>query len=797
MDNTKTVKKNTKRKRSFGKVFKKFILVSFLFCLGLTIGATIVFGPKLKIMWEESVSKVSNISKETFMPSQTTLVYDDNGNLISKLKSDKDSYYLDYDEVPKHFIEAFIATEDKNFYNHFGIDIKGMGRAAVGLVKNGEISGGGSTITQQLSRNVFLSHEVSFERKIKEIFISLLLERMYTKDDIIEYYVNSIFFANNTYGIEAASKKYFSKSASELSLAEVAFISAIPNNPSLYNPLSKFENTTKRQVRILGYMLEDGYITQAEYDEAIAEEIVLNPEKTAGNSSVTSYIVDSAVEILMQVSGFQLKHSFRSDAEEQDYQKAYNEAYAASQKDLYSKGYRIYTTINMEKQRALENAVNNTLAFSTEADANGIYSLQGSATTIDNATGKVVAIVGGRTQENSAFGLNRAYQSYRQPGSTFKPIAVYTPAFERGYLPSSIVVDEKEKDGPNNYNGVYEGNITITRALQDSKNTIAWKIFREIGPKTALSYIKKMEFNKIVEQDYNLAASLGGLTYGATTLEMASAYSTIARDGYFYSPTCILKIEDLDGNVVYNDATKPVQVYTERASRIMTHVLQSVMTGGSGVGYQIKNMPSAGKTGTTNDVKDSWFVGYTPYYTTSVWVGYDIPRSMGNGWGTKYPGNIWKQYNTEIHKNLPYKEFAKYEGLDKEEAKLNEEIKKEEERKVLLSEIDEIMSIYINKSINSLSDVSSLESMYGNLISKINQLEDSPEKSNYLTKLEQRKKQIDIKKSELEAAAPVEEPVEEPKPPVETPAPPVEEPAPPVEEPAPPVEDNSNSEPNE
>lgn len=338
-DKQKVVKTKKQRKKgSFGKKIKHLILIAFLFGCGILVGCSIIFGPKLKVMWEEAKSKVASIKEDTFIPSQTSLVYDDAGNIIAKLKSDKDSYYLDFDEIPTAFIEAFIATEDKNFMNHKGIDIKGMGRAFVNLVKNGGISGGGSTITQQLARNVFLSHEVSFERKFKEIFISLLLEKRYSKNNIMEYYINSIYFSNGAYGIEAASKKYFSKSAKDLTLAETAFICAIPNNPSLYNPFTKFENTLGRKNRILGYMLEDGYITQEEHDAARDEEIVLTPEKSVEASSVNSYIIESATETLMQLSGFKLKYNFKSDSEEKEYQQLYSQAYAAAQNDLYTKG---------------------------------------------------------------------------------------------------------------------------------------------------------------------------------------------------------------------------------------------------------------------------------------------------------------------------------------------------------------------------------------------------------------------------------------------------------------------------
>ena len=592
--------------KKFLKSFKVFFSIFMIFIVGSAIGAGIFFYPKLKTMYLDASVIVNNIKEDTFKSAQTSLVYDANNNIIAKLKGEKDVYYLDGDDITDFTKHAFIATEDKNFYNHKGIDLKGIMRAAVNLLKNSEISGGGSTITQQLSRNIFLSHEVSFERKIKEIFISLLLEKSYTKDEILEYYINSIYFSNGAYGIEAASKKFFSKSANELTLAETVFLCAIPNNPSLYNPITKFDNTVKRQVRMLGYMLEDGYITQEQHDEALEEEIILKVEGGMKNNYVDTYVLDCATEVLMEMKGFVFKNNFKNDREKESYNQAYNEVYSECQKELYTGGYRIYTSIDMNKQKLLQESLDNELKGFKETASNGIYEFQGAATTIDNETGKVVAIVGGRSQDVSGYTLNRAFQSFRQPGSTFKPLAVYTPIFERGYLPSSQVDDTKAADGPKNYNGKYEGIITIRHAVQQSKNTIAWNLFNEIGPKTGMEYVRKMGFEKLDKRDNTLAASLGGLTYGASTLEMASAYATIARDGNFYKPTCIVKITDSKGTVIYQDTQEPIRIYTTKASRIMTNVLQSVMNGGTGSALKLNNMPSAGKTGSTNDLKDGW-----------------------------------------------------------------------------------------------------------------------------------------------------------------------------------------------
>lgn len=739
--------------KKFFKGLKWFFTVTILLAIGSGIGAFVFFYPKLNTIYLDAAQKVNNIKEDTFKATQTSLVYDSNNNIIAKLKGEKDVYYLEIDDIPDYTKYAFIATEDKNFLTHNGIDIKGIMRAAVNLVKNQSISGGGSTITQQLARNIFLTHEVSFERKIKEIFISILLEKNYTKEEILEYYINSIYFSNGAYGIEAASKKFFSKSSSELTLAETAFICAIPNNPTLYNPITNYDNTVKRQIRMLGYMLEDGYITQEEYDEALEEEIVLKVEGGMKNNYVDTYVIHCATEALMEMKGFEFRTEFKNDRDKESYNEVYNEMYTASQKELYTGGYRIYTSIDMTKQNELQNALDNELKNFTSIAENGMYEFQGAATAIDNATGKVVAIVGGRSQDVSGYTLNRAFQSYRQPGSTFKPLVVYTPIFEKkGYLPSTLVNDTKSADGPRNYNGRYDGMITIRQAVQQSKNTIAWNLFNEIGPEKGLSYVRKMGFKKIVDADNTLSSALGGLTYGASTLEMASAYSAIARDGYFYKTTCIIKITDANGNVLYNDIQEPIQIYTTKAARIMTNVLQSVMEGGTGAALQLNNMPSAGKTGSTNDLKDGWFAGYTKYYTTVVWCGYDSPKPVTGLYGSSYPGRIWKNFMNAIHKDLEYAEFAEYDGLKAEEAALSEAIKAEEERKVLIDEIDAQLTIYMNKEVNSLSDVEALEEIYNSLVEKINKLANKEEQEGYLNKVEQRKVIINSKKDALIAA---------------------------------------------
>ena len=341
------------------------------------------------------------------------------------------------------------------------------------------------------------------------------------------------------------------------------------------------------------------------------------------------------------------------------YQSDYDALYTECYERLFSGGYRIYTSIDPDKQEELQKAVDENLASFTEVSDEGIYELQGAAVCIDNKTGMVAAVVGGRSQEQVGLTLNRAYQSFRQPGSSIKPLVVYTPALERGYTPDSVVVDEPIEGGPVNGDGVYSGPMSLRNAVAYSKNTIAWKIFDELTPQVGISYLENMGFVKLESSDKRLPASIGGFTNGVSPLEMAKGYATIVNNGGYRNPTCITKITSPSGEVIYQADQTEVVIYQENACRQMTDMLRSVIDYGTGRGYKLANMPCAGKTGTTNDNKDGWFVGYTPYYTTSVWVGYDIPKTVQGLGGGTYPGKIWYQYMSSIHKDLPTIDFIK------------------------------------------------------------------------------------------------------------------------------------------
>lgn len=616
------------------------------------------FGKKVEMLHDEAIILVDNSDEMTFRENQTSVVYDANGVLISTVKGEKDVYYLQYEEIPSTFIDAMISIEDKKFYDHIGIDFKAIVRAAWAMVQDGEVTQGGSTITQQLARTIYLSMERTWERKVEEIYIALELDQKYSKDDIMEFYLNNIYFGNGYYGIEAASQGYFSRSVDKLELSEIAFLCAIPNNPSLYNPLTKMENTIGRRDRILYQMLQDEKISQEEYQDALEAEIVLDRPEELKNDYVETYTYYCAIRLLMEKRGFEFRNEFDSEEERELYNEAYQRMYYECQKGLFTEGYRIYTSIDLEQQQLLQAAIDHEMAFDTEVSDEGVYAFQASGVCIDNETGRVTAIVGGRTQDFSGYTLNRAYQSHRQPGSCIKPLVVYTPAFERGHVPEEMILDVPIENGPDTW--YYNTEISIRQAVEKSLNGPAWRLFAELTPKVGLKYLLEMDFSKIVKTDYTMASSIGGLTYGFSALEMAAAYSTLENDGYYRTPTCIVKITDADGNVIVASEQEEKPIYDTNCARIMTDVLEGVFTDGTGKGFAITGMPCAAKTGTTNDNKDGWFVGYSHYYTTSIWVGYDMPRSLDTLGGSTYPARIWHDYMEKIHEGLEVVDFLPY-----------------------------------------------------------------------------------------------------------------------------------------
>ena len=627
----KTTTKKHSRKNMNSFVFHLTQICVLCIVLG-AIGLFFVAGYPQKVfsLYLEAQTVARESSASDFQTGQVGEVYDSDGNRIALLQNDKNIIYLTSDQIPELVKQAFVSIEDKRFYKHHGSDSFAIVRAVTSLLGKGRITQGGSTITQQLVRNIYLTHTIRWERKVEEIFIAHAMEREYSKDELLEFYINNIYFSNGCYGIEAASQKYFSRSVSDLDLSETAFLCAIPNNPSIYNPLTHADKTIERRNLILQNMLDDGIINEQQYTDAVNEKITLNPYSPSYTRTwAHTYIYECATRALMGVTG-------------KDYDTCHDM--------LYNNGYKVYTSIDMEAQELLQTTVDTELEDYNTRNNNGSYALQASAVTIDNTTGLVTAIVGGRSQDDVSADYNRAYLSFRQPGSSIKPLIVYTPALERGYTASSTVVDSKEPDGPSNA-GSYSGAISLRTAVEQSKNTVAYKLFRELTPEVGLQYLLNMNFSSIQDSDYVLSAALGGLSKGASCLEMTSAYATLENEGVFRQPTCVTLITDSKGNVVVRPETEEKQVYQSSAAHEMTNILEGVLTRGTAHGKALTNMPCAGKTGTTNDNIDGWFVGYTAYYTTGVWVGFDSPRSTHSLSGATYPLDIWYNYMTELHKD--------------------------------------------------------------------------------------------------------------------------------------------------
>ena len=654
----------TKKKKKHRLFWHFFRIQLVLLVLVLTAAAYYFYGgygKQVEELRQEAVRLVRQSDVNTFKANQTSIVYASDGSVISTLKGEKDSYYVSIEEMPVDAVTAIVSIEDKKFFRHHGIDYRALLRAVKAMVQNGEVKQGGSTITMQLARNIFLSQEKTWQRKVEEMYIATELENKYSKNQILEFYLNNIYFGNGYYGIQSAARGYFDRDVESLSLSQIAFLCAIPNNPTLYDPVTNKDNTVSRRDRILKNMLDDGKISQMDYAQAVAEQITLNrPQALAKNDYVETYTYYCATRALMEQQGFVFHEDFKTDEEQQAYEDTYSALYSECQKKLYTGGYRIYTSIDLSLQDGLQQSVNDTLSGYTGVNDEGVYELQASAVCIDNDNGYVRAIVGGRSQEFPGYTLNRAYQSFRQPGSAIKPLTVYTPSFEQNYTPDTIVVDEPIEDGPRNANGTYLGEITVRTAVEKSVNTIAWKLYDQLTPDKGLSYLKAMNFSRISPSDYRLATALGGFTNGVSALEMASGFAAIENDGYYRTPTCIVKIEDGNGTVLYNSGQKPVLIYKKNAARMMTDVLKGVITNGTGKGLDLGDMPCAGKTGTTNDQKDGWFVGYTRYYTTSVWVGYDMPKKLQGLMGNTYPGKIWQSFMSKAHEGLEPLEFLPY-----------------------------------------------------------------------------------------------------------------------------------------
>ncbi len=671
----KSKKKKGKRGvlKTAGRSIKLLLFLTILLLVGVLY---LRYGRDVTTMYQEAKLLVKLSSNDTFRQTETSIIYDVEGNELKSLSGEKKVFYVDYKDIPQYFIDAMVSVEDRKFFKHKGIDAEGVGRAFVALIEHkGDITQGGSTITQQLAKNIFLTNELTWKRKVKEAFVSLELEKKYDKTKIMEFYLNNIYFSNGYYGIDAASKGYFQKELSDLSLSQVAFLCAIPNNPSYYDPVTNMEHTISRRNKILHDMLGEGYINELDYTRGTEEEIVLDPKVEEHINYVETYVFYSATRALMKANGFEFESGFANDYEKEAYEESYKTTYDEWYRTLFTGGYRIHTSIDVGVQEQLQESLDKGLADYEEKNDDGVYAFQGAATCINNESGMVCAVVGGRTQEEvKGYTLNRAFQSPRQPGSSIKPLNVYTPAFELGYSPEKKinVLDD---------NGKVKNTMEIKRAVAKSNNGVAKQIYKDLTPGRCMSYIKKMEFKFLVKSDESVeAGALGGFAYGTTTEEMAAAYFALENDGQYKAPTCITSITDSAGNVLFENSGETKTVYDKNATRMMTSVLQGVLKdGGTAEGFGLKDMHCAGKTGTTNKNYDGWFCGFTPYYTTAVWVGYDMPRELKELAGNTYPVKIWNAFMTGLHSELEDADFAEFVDTYREKETTEEESEEETE----------------------------------------------------------------------------------------------------------------------
>lgn len=544
---------------------------------------------------------------------QTSFINDKNENIVSQLYKDENRIYLSIDDVPKFLIDLFIESEDKHFYDHLGFDLTAIGRALAINIKANEVEQGASTITQQLARNQFLTHEKTYNRKLSEVLYAYGLERAFSKDQLLELYINTIYFQNGNYGIEAAAQYYFQQSTAELTKAELAFLAAIPNNPTLYNPLTNFNKTKERQERLLKKLNESGLITKKEFKSISAEKIMLNVKnKTNLYPDYTTYVEAEFKQLIAEKEGFNKRLKNAKEKERKNIEQQLNDRV----EELLQTGLTIHTALDPNLQTKTVNAVNKRLPYND---------VQGAAAVINNETNKIVALSGGKQYKKYDF--NRAFQAIRQPGSTIKPLIAYAPYFERtkASIYESINADSFciGKYCPKNYGGGQYGNVTLETAFIHSFNTPAVRLLQRVGIEEAFSDLKPFNFTHVSKSDYHYPAAIGGFTYGMSPLELTSAFTVFANDGFYKQPRAITKVTDSDGHLLYKWEDDNIKVWNIQTVNKLNDLMSKTVQSGTARKANINKQYVGGKTGTSNDYKDLWFVGLTDELTAGVWVGKD------------------------------------------------------------------------------------------------------------------------------------------------------------------------------
>lgn len=745
-------KRATNKKRnaltSHSTMIGKKAHVSLLRIIFLSLLAIMVIGACAGLgAFKGVLDSAPNISEVNIVPvGEATFVYDANGNQLQKLTAPNSNRMpVSLEKIPEDLQHAVVAIEDERFYEHNGIDIRGILRAGVkGILSGGNFSEGASTITQQLLKNnVFTgwtneSTVQRFKRKFQEQYLALQLEKYKSKEVILENYLNTINLGDGNYGVQAAAQGYFGKDVSDLTLSECTVIAGISQNPTRFNPAINPEENAKRREAVLDHMLDQNYISKEQYDECLADNVyerIQNVEQQQEQVDKTySYFIDELTE--------QVIHDLQE-------QRGYTEAQARNA--LYSGGLRIYTTQdpaiqqicdeeyanpnnfpagsqvsldykltvkhpngeteNYSKEMLQTYFINNenanfTLLFNSKEDAQAHVDAykasiladgsevigesvhftpqpQSSITIIDQHTGYVKAIVGGRGEKSSSLTLNRATNTLRQPGSTFKPLATFAAALNEGGMTLATTFEDTPYKYPNgqplyNYDHAYHGTVSIRTAIQQSYNIPTVKAMEEITPALGVEYLKKFGFTSILDtqveipagsgqyhSDVNLPTALGGITKGVCNLELTAAYAAIANNGTYIKPVFYTKILDADGNVIIDNTPEETKVIKPSTAYLLTSAMEDVVKKGTGKRLQLSNMPVAGKTGTTDSYKDLWFVGFTPYYTCAVWAGYDDNTVLPSGTARTYQQTLWKNIMQRIHNDLPSTEFKMPSTVEK------------------------------------------------------------------------------------------------------------------------------------
>lgn len=629
--------------RAIGKIFGTLVLTGFV--------TLVIFLCIFAVYVKNDLSNQVDFSLEGFALDQTSVIYyqdRDTGKWreLKKLYSDENRVWVSLEDIPDNLKYACIAIEDKRFPEHDGVDWLRSMRAGLNLFMGNKTAYGASTITQQLIKNLTHDDEVTVRRKLVEIIRALEFEKQYSKDDILEWYLNIIPLGQRCYGVQSAAQVYFGKDVEDLSLAECASLIGITNNPSLYDPYINPEKNKERQETILYEMLDQGYISQNQYEKAVAEELVLVNRSGEGDGGYFTYfedqVINEVVYDLMEKTGY---------------------SYSVTLKMLQTGGYQIYCTIDPEVQAQVDAVYQN---LDQLPETTSSQQLQSAMVVIDNETGDVVALAGGVGEKTVSLGFNRATQSYLQPGSTLKPITAFAPALELGLITPATVYDDTPYQftdnaaWPKNMDETYRGLQSVNDAMCLSLNTIAVKLVAQLGTEVSFSFAQDRFHLELLEERVTSTGvltdlgygplALGGLNGGVTVRDMTAAYAAFASDGLYREARTYTRVLDASGKVVLDNTQDSNQAISAKTTWYSTYMMQNAVENGTGTGAQLSYVDVAGKTGTTSDDKDKWFAGYTPYYTAVVWCGYDYPEEIVLTGSEENPAvSLWHAVMEGVH----------------------------------------------------------------------------------------------------------------------------------------------------